>query len=71
VGPYTAVGERTKVIHSEVEYSILLNDAALYHLPHRLDASVIGQGAVVDGRGSHPMKNTLQLVLGDYSQVKL
>jgi glucose-1-phosphate thymidylyltransferase len=71
VGPYTAVGERTKVIHSEVEYSILLNDAALYHLPHRLDASVIGQGVVVDGRGSHPMKNTLQLVLGDYSQVKL
>ena len=40
-------------------------------LPVRVDASVIGQAAVVDGTGEGPKRNTLQLVLGDRSHVKL
>ncbi len=71
VGPYTSIGPKAKVIHSEIEYSILLHEAELRHLPHRLDASVIGQGVVVDGTGLDARKNTLQLVLGDFSQVRL
>ena len=71
VGPYTSVGAGAKVVHSEIEYSILMNEAELLHLPQRMDASVIGQGVVVDGRGLGARKHTVQLVLGDYSQVKL
>jgi len=71
VGPYTSIGPAAKVIHSEIEYSILLNEAELHHLPQRMDASVIGQGVVVDGTGLDARKHTIQLVLGDYSQVKL
>ena len=71
VGPYTSIGPGAKVIHSEIEYSILLHEAELHHLPQRMDASVIGQGVVVDGSGGSTRKNTIQLVLGDFSHVKL
>lgn len=71
VGPYTSVGANAKVVHSEIEYSILMNEAELLHLPQRMDASVIGQGVIVDGRRLGARKHTIQLVLGDYSQVKL
>ncbi|KKM00993.1 hypothetical protein LCGC14_1798910 [marine sediment metagenome] len=71
IGPYTAIGPGAKVIHSEVEYSILLHEAEVRHLGQRMDASVIGQGVVVDGSSSTTRKNAIQLVLGDYSQVNL
>ena len=71
VGPYSSVGREAKVIHSEVEYSILFRGAQLIDLPARLDSSLIGQNVVVDGRKIGRRKHTLQLLLGDYSQVKL
>jgi glucose-1-phosphate thymidylyltransferase len=71
IGPYTALGRDSRVIRSEVEYSILLNEAEICDLPYRLDASVIGQGVVVHGNNSGPRKHTLQLVLGDRSRVRL
>lgn len=70
IGPYTAIGKNAKVVSSEVEYSILMDEAEVYHLPYRLDSSILGQGVVVDGRG-HNRRHTLQLVLGDRSRVKL
>lgn len=70
VGPYTAIGNSAQVIKSEVEYSILLDGASVKNLPYRLDSSVLGEGVSVDGQGSQ-RRNTLQLVLGDRSQVKL
>ncbi|RIH83327.1 Glucose-1-phosphate thymidylyltransferase [Meiothermus luteus] len=70
VGPYTAIGKNARVIASEVEYSILMDEAQVYHLPYRLDSSVLGQGVVVDGKGN-TRRHTLQLVLGDRSRVML
>lgn len=71
VGPYTAVGVNTRVVRSQVEYSILLNDAEIYDLPYRLDASVVGQGVVIQGKHNGPQKYTMRLVLGDRSRVEL
>lgn len=71
IGPYTAIGQGAKVIGAEVEYSILLPEAQVTYLPSRLDSSVIGQGVAVNGRKNGPVKNTMQLVLGDRSQVNL
>jgi glucose-1-phosphate thymidylyltransferase len=71
IGPYTSVGPDVKVLNSEVEYSILLQAAELRDLPSRLDASVIGQGVIVDGRGDGLRRHSMQLVLGDHSHVKL
>lgn len=70
IGPYTAIGKNAQVIQSEVEYSILMDDAQIRHLPYRLDSSILGQGVVVDGSGN-TRRHTLQLVLGDRSRVKL
>jgi glucose-1-phosphate thymidylyltransferase len=71
IGPYTAIGQNARVIRSEVEFSILLNETEICDLPYRLDASVMGQGVSVQGNTNGPRKHTLQLVLGDHSRVKL
>ncbi|HXX38904.1 MAG TPA: glucose-1-phosphate thymidylyltransferase [bacterium] len=71
VGPYTSLGRRALVQGSEIEYSILLDGAELHHLPYRLDASVLGNGATADGRRRSVPRQTLQLVLGDLSKVVL
>jgi glucose-1-phosphate thymidylyltransferase len=71
IGPYTTIGRGSRVIHSQVEYSILFSDTQLISVPHRLDASVIGQGVQVDGSGDGRVGKTMQLILGDHSQVKL
>jgi glucose-1-phosphate thymidylyltransferase len=70
IGPYSAIGKEAKVIGSEVEYSILMDQAEVRQLAYRLDASILGHGVVVDGQGN-TRRHTLQLVLGDRSQVKL
>lgn len=70
IGPYTAIGKDAKVVSSEVEYSILMDQAEVRNLPYRLDSSILGQGVVVDGRGNG-RRHTLQMVLGDRSRVKL
>lgn len=71
IGPYTALGNNARVIRSEVEYSVLLNDAQVIDLPYRLDASILGQGVVIEGQKKDHRKHTVQMVLGDFSQVKL
>ncbi|MHB1002039.1 MAG: glucose-1-phosphate thymidylyltransferase [Armatimonadota bacterium] len=71
IGPYTSIGQKTRVLNSEVEYSILLDEASITDLLYRLDASVIGLGVEVQGSNSNNRKHTIQLVLGDRSQVTL
>lgn len=71
VGPYTSIGKRSRIIGSEIEYSIILDDALVADLPLSVDASVIGQGAIVRGNQPSPRKHTMQLVLGDQCQVHL
>lgn len=70
IGPYTSIGQHAVVRHSEVEYSIVMDNVELRSLPYRLDASILGQGVEVSGGGSQ-RKHTMQLVLGDRSQVCL
>ncbi len=70
IGPYTSLGRGAVVRSSEVEYSILMDEAQVYALPYRLDSSILGQGVVVDGQGN-TRRHTLQLVLGDRSRVRL
>ncbi len=71
VGPYTSVGRGARVVRSDVEYSIILDEAAVIDLPCRLDASVLGQGATVRGGANRPHRHSVRLVLGDRSLVSL
>lgn len=70
IGPYTAIGKKSKVIKSEVEYSILMNESEVRALPYRLDASILGEKAEVDGEGGL-RKHTFQMVLSDRSRVRV
>jgi glucose-1-phosphate thymidylyltransferase len=48
-----------------------MGEVEIRDLPYRLDASVIGQGGMAEGKQADVRRHTLQLVLGDRSQVKL
>ena len=71
IGPYTSIGGNVRVVRSEVEYTVLMNEAQVIDLPYRLDASVIGHSVTIEGQKKDHRKHTVQLVLGDFSQVKL
>jgi glucose-1-phosphate thymidylyltransferase len=71
IGPYTSIGQDARVENSEIEYSIIFHEATVVGIDRRLDSCVIGQGVVVEGHGESPRQNIVQMVLGDYSQVKL
>jgi len=71
VGPYTSIGPGARVDNSEIEHSIVLAEAQISNITRRLDNCVIGQGVCVKGHTEGPGGNVVQLVLGDYSQVKL
>ena len=45
VGPYTSIGAGVRIEGSEIEHSIVLDEAEILHVGMRLDSSVIGRGA--------------------------
>ncbi len=69
IGPYTSIGKNCRITDSEVEFSILLNDAVICNIFGRIDASIIGMGAEVVGNSTR--KNSIRFVLGDRSQITL
>jgi len=71
IGPYTSIGRNARIVGSEVEYSIIMDDAEIIALSDRLDASIIGQGVIVRGGRQGQTRRALQLVLGDGSRITL
>ncbi|HWJ60777.1 MAG TPA: glucose-1-phosphate thymidylyltransferase [Acidimicrobiales bacterium] len=68
VGPFTSIGERVRVIDSEVEGSVLLEDASLRGVPRLID-SLLGRDAEVTRSDRAPRAN--RLLVGDHSTVEL
>ncbi len=71
IGPFTSLGRDCVIRGSEVEYSILLDQAEVIGVPCKLDSSILGLGASVKGCGSGKRAGAIRLVLGDRSQVEL
>ena len=69
VGPFTSIGPRVQVVHTEIEMSVVLAEAVLDSVPSRIDGSLIGRGARVARRKRAP--RSVALVLGDHSQVEV
>src|SRR5207247_1473623 len=69
VGPFSALADGVVVRHCEVENSIILERSRLEHLPHRLEASLIGRDVVVTTSEARPRAH--RLMLGDSSRVEL
>jgi glucose-1-phosphate thymidylyltransferase len=69
IGPYTSIGDEVEVSRSEVENSILLAGARVIDLGTRMEASLLGRN--VSLTRSDGMPKTLQMMVGDNSEIKL
>ena len=66
VGPFSAIGARCTVEHSEIEHSVIMDDSSVVDIP-RLEDSLIGSDAEV--RRSRMKPRALRLMVGDHCQV--
>ncbi|MEM3680052.1 MAG: methyltransferase domain-containing protein [Metallosphaera sp.] len=67
IGPYTSVGRNSKIINSNVEYSVIMEEAQIVGID-RLEESLIGRNAKVMKNGK---RNIVRLHIGDYSEVEV
>ena len=68
IGPFTAIDTDCSVVDSEIEYSIVLNNASIKGVG-RIEASLIGHYAEVTPAPRVPRAH--RLVLGDHSKVQI
>jgi glucose-1-phosphate thymidylyltransferase len=67
VGPCTSVGDNSKILNSNLEYCVILENVTIKDV-ERLEESLIGKNAkVTKNRRSHAFK----LHIGDYSEVEI
>ncbi len=64
IGPYTAIGSGATVVGAEIDYTIVLADAEIRYPGHRLQSSVIGEGALVSKTFELPTGLRLELSPG-------
>jgi glucose-1-phosphate thymidylyltransferase len=68
IGPFSSIGERSRIIRSVVEYVVIL-ESALVEGIDRLEESLVGREAKVF-KGTKNNK-ALRLMIGDHSQVEV
>lgn len=64
IGPYTAIGENTRLEGAEIEYSIVLSGAEIHHIGKRIEASLVGQDASVRRDFALPAAHRLRVGRG-------
>jgi glucose-1-phosphate thymidylyltransferase len=69
VGPYSSIGDEVCVRRSEVEHSIILAGSVVEDLGTRMEASLLGREVKLTR--SDGMPKTLQMLVGDKSEIKL
>jgi len=69
IGPYTSIGDEVHVRRSEVENSIVLARSVVEDLGTRMEASLLGREVKLTR--SEGMPKTLQLLVGDRSEIKI
>ena len=66
IGPFSAIGARCEVRHSEIEHSVVMDESRIVDIP-RLEDSLIGSDAVVSRSRRKP--RAVRLMVGDHCQV--
>jgi len=66
IGPYTSIGNGTKIVDSTIGYSIIMENAQINGI-NRLEESLIGKNTKVT---KNHRTNCLKLHIGDYSEVE-
>ena len=67
IGPYTSIGNDSQVINSNVEYSVILDNALIKDVD-RLEDSLIGRNTKLTRNNRN---KTIRLHIGDYSEVQV
>jgi glucose-1-phosphate thymidylyltransferase len=67
IGPYTSIGNGTKIVDSSIEYSVILENAQITGVD-RLEESLIGKNAKIT---RNHRNGCLKLHVGDYSEVEI
>ncbi len=69
VGPFTSISEGVRIIGSEIENSIVLQDTQIEDIPTRIDNSLIGKNVQIHRIADRP--RALTFVLGDNSRAEV
>jgi glucose-1-phosphate thymidylyltransferase len=69
VGPFSAIYHDCRIVDSEIEYSIVLENSSIQKIPRRIEASLIGRD--VDVRLAPSKPHAHRLMLGDHSRVEI
>ena len=69
IGPYTSLYKDVKIINSEIEHSIILENSVIADVSRRIEATLIGNEVEVKEEKTKP--SSYSLMLGDNSQVNL
>ncbi len=67
IGPYTSVGDNSKVLCSNIEYSVLQDSVTVKDV-ERLEDSLVGKNAKVT---RNQRNRTIKVHVGDYSEVEV
>ena len=67
IGPYTSIGESSKILNSNLEHCIILENVTIQDV-ERLEDSLIGKNAKVT---KNTKNRTVKLHIGDYSEVEV
>jgi glucose-1-phosphate thymidylyltransferase len=67
IGPYTSVGDNSKIINSHLEYGVILENVVIKDVD-RLEESLIGKNAKVT---KNLRNRTIKVHIGDYSEVEV
>ena len=69
IGPFTSVGPNTRIVNSEVENSIVLEDCRIRDIGSRIGSSLIGRNVTVARTDKLP--RSYRLMVGDNSEITI
>ncbi len=67
IGPYTSIGKGSKILNSNLEYCVVLENVTVRDID-RLEDSLIGKNAIVT---KNQRNKAIKLHIGDYSEVEV
>lgn len=65
VGSFTSIGNRTEIVNSEVEYSVIMQDCEIRNIQQRIDNSILGRNVRIVHSERRPHSH--KLILSDNS----
>jgi glucose-1-phosphate thymidylyltransferase len=67
IGPYTSIGDNSKILNSTLEFCVILENVIIQDV-ERLEESLIGKNAKV---AKNLRSRTIKLHVGDYSDIEV